>query len=145
MKKREAALIAATNEQIGSVLGGGGAGAATSVVKNLPEPGRGTVRAIYVASLRDMWIFYVCIAAAGLAVSLFIKRKTLSKTHEVTKTGLAVEEQNRMERKHEAESKRASKRASAMNGKKSGEFTAATETATAPTTDTEKANGDGNV
>ena len=138
MKTRQSALIAATNEQIGSQLGGGGAGAATSIVKGLPEPGRHVVRAIYVASLRDMWIFFVCIAAAGLVVSFFIKRTKLTKTHEVTKTGLAAEEQNRIDRKQEAESKRASKRASVMNGRKSGDFDAAT-------TDAEKMNGDHRV
>ncbi len=142
MKKRESSLIAATNQQIGSELGGGGAGAATSLVKNLPEPGRQRVRAEYVASLREMWIFFVCIAAAGLAVSLFIKKTTLSKSHEVTKTGLAAEEQNRKDRKQEADSKRASKRASGMKGRKSGDFSAATGTATM---DAEKTNGDNNV
>lgn len=141
MKKRESTLIAATNQQIGSQLGGGGAGAATSLVKNLPEPGRQTVRAVYVASLREMWIFFVCIAAVGLVVSLFIRKTTLSKTHEVTKTGLAAEEQNRRDRKQEAESKRASKMASGINGRKSGDFTAAAGTATTPT----KMNGDNNV
>lgn len=145
MKKRESTLIAATNQQIGSALGGGGAGAATSVVKSLPEPGRHTVRATYVASLREMWIFYVCVAVVGLALSLFIKKKTLSTTHEVTKTGLAAEEHNRMERKQEAESKKASKRASGMNGRKSGDFTGATGTATTQITDAEKTNGDNNV
>ena len=145
MRKRESSLIAATNQQIGSELGGGGAGAATSVVKSLPEPGRQTVRADYVASLQEMWIFFVCIAAIGLFVSLFIKKTTLSKSHEVTKTGLAAEEQNRMDRKQEAESKRASRMASGMNGRKSGDFTAATGTGTTATTDAEKTNGDHNV
>ena len=141
MIKRESTLIAATNQQIGSEVGGGGAGAATSVVKNLPEPGRQTVRGVYVASLREMWIFFVCIASIGLVVSLFIKKTKLSKTHEVTKTGLAAEEQNRKARKEEAESKRASKREAGMMGRKSEDFTAATEAAT---TDA-KTNGDHNV
>ena len=145
MKKREPTLIAATNQQIGSELGGGGAGAATALVKNLPEPGRQTVRTMYVESLREMWIFYVCVAAVGLVVSLFIKRTKLSKLHEVTKTGLAAEEHNRMERKHEAESKKAKdKMASGMNGRKGGDSTAAAGTATAPTTQAET-NGDNNV
>lgn len=144
MKKRESTLIAATNQQIGPELGGGGAGAAASVVKSLPEPGRQTVRGVYVASLREMWIFFVCIAAIGLVVSLTIKKTKLSKTHEVTKTGLAAEEQNRKERKEEAESKRASKRASAMKGRKSGDFSDAAGAATTAATD-EKTDGDDNV
>lgn len=138
MKKRQSTLIAATNQQIGHELGGGGAGAGAAVVKALSEPGRHTVRAAYVASLREMWIFFVCIAALGLFVSFFIARNTLTKTHEVTKTGLVAEEQNRLERKQEAESKRTSKRASGMNGRKNG-------TATTPMTDGEKVSGDNSV
>ena len=147
MKRRESALIAATNRQFGSEISGGGAGAATSIVKTLPEPGRRAVRAIYVVSLRDMWIFFVCIATAGLVVSLFIKKTKLAKTHEVTKTGLAAEEANRIERKQEAESKRANKRVSGMNGRKSGDFTVPTTgtAATPPVTNMEKVDGDHNV
>ena len=145
MKSRESALIAATNQRIGHELGGGGAGAAAAVVKALPEPGRHAVRAIYVASLREMWIFYVCIAAIGLVVSLFIKKTTLTKTHEVRKTGLAAEEANRLERKQEEESKRASKRASGMKAMKGRDGTAATGTTTTSMTDAEKMNGENSV
>lgn len=144
MKRHESSLIAATNQQIGSQLGGGGAGAAATVVKNLPEPGKQVVRAIYVASLRDMWIFYVCLAAVGLAVSLLIQKKTLTKTHEVMKTGLAAEENHRMERKQEAESKRVSKLVSGLNGRKGRDSAGATGTATTPMADGEKTN-DNNV
>ena len=145
MKTRQSALIAATNQQIGHELGGGGAGAAAAVVKALPEPGRHAVRAVYVASLREMWIFYVCLAATGLVASFFIKKTRLTKTHEVTKTGLAVEEANRRERKQEAKSKRASKRASSMNAKKDRDGTAATGTTTTGMIDAEKMNGDNSV
>lgn len=145
MKSRESALVAATNQKIGHELGGGGAGAAAAVVKALPEPGRHAVRAIYVASLREMWIFYVCIAATGLVVSLFIEKTTLTKTHEVRKTGLAAEEANRIERKQEEESKRASKRASGMNAKKDRDGTAANGTTTTSMIDAEKMNGDNSV
>ena len=139
MQKRQSTLIAATNQQIGHQIGGGGAGAGAAVVKALPEPGRHTVRAVYVASLREMWIFFVCIAAVGLFVSFFIKRNTLTKTHEVMKTGLVAEEQNRLDRKQEAENKRASKRVSGMNGRKGGGI------ATTPMTDAEKVSGEDSV
>ena len=59
-----------------------------------------------------MWIFYVCIAALGLAVSLAIGKQTLSKSHEVQKTGLAEQEKARQERKSEDRFKRESKRIS---------------------------------
>ena len=145
MKQRQSTLIAATNQQIGHELAGGGAGAAAASVKALPEPGRHAVQAVYVASLREMWIFYVCIAAAGLFVSLFIKGTKLTRTHEVTKTGLAAEEQNRIAREAEAETKKASKRASSVNPKKSRDATAATGTAMTGMIDAEKIRGDNSV
>lgn len=54
----------------------------------------------------------MCIAALGLALSLAIGRQTLSKNHEVQKTGLAEQEKARMERKSEDRLKRESKRMS---------------------------------
>jgi len=54
----------------------------------------------------------VCIAALGLAVSLAIGRQTLSKNHEVQKTGLVEQEKARMERKSEDRLKRENKRMS---------------------------------
>ena len=146
MRKRESTLIAATNQAIGSQLGGGGAGAASTIVKGLPEPGRQTVREAYVASLREMWIFYVCVGVVGLVVSFFITKTKLTRSHEVTKTGLAQEELNRAQNKQEADSKRASKMGLSQNGRKSGDLAAAREAATpAPMTDAEKTDGDHNV
>ena len=146
MRKRESTLIAATNQATGSQLGGGGAGAAAILVKGLPEPGRHTVREAYVASLREMWIFYVCVGVVGLVVSFFITKTKLTRSHEVTKTGLAQEERNRAQRKEDADSKRANKRALSQNGRKSGDLTAARGAATpAPMTDAEKTDGDHNV
>ena len=142
MKRRQSDLIAATNQRLGSEIGGGGAGALTAIVKGLPEPGRRAVRAIYVLSLRDMWIFFVCIAAVGLVVSLFIKKTTLTKTHEVTKTGLAAEEANRIQRMQEAESRRASKGASETSWRKSGDIKML---ATKPARNMEMVNRDNNV
>ena len=42
---------------------------------------------------------YVAFSALGLAVSLAVGSKKLSKEHEVTKTGLAEEEKKRLENK----------------------------------------------
>lgn len=109
MKKRRATFLATVGRQVGEEIANGGAGAATGIVKTIPQQDRHTVRGVYVDSLQTMWIFYVCIATAGLAVSLFIGKQVLSKTHETTKTGLVAEEANRLQRKAEAETKRASK------------------------------------
>jgi len=112
MAKREATLRAALGPQISQALGGGSAGAATGVVAQLPPQQKAVATAAYTSSLMTMWIFYVCIAALGLAVSLAIGRQTLSKNHEVQKTGLAEQEKARMERKSEDRLKRESKRMS---------------------------------
>lgn len=59
----------------------------------------------------------VCFSAAGLLVSLLIAKKSLSKEHQVTKTGLAEEE---AKRKEAQEKKRLSKEVK-REGRRSGE------------------------
>ena len=105
MAKRESTLSAALGPQIGSELGGGSAGANTAIVKVLPEAQRVVADQAYTASLREMWIFYVAISAVGLVISLAIGRQTLSKQHEVTKTGLAEQERDRKERQEQKDKK----------------------------------------
>lgn len=112
MTNREGTLAKAVGESTALMIGGGGAGAATGIVKTLPEPGRTVATGVYVASLRTMWIFYVCISACGIAAAAFIGKKVLSKEHAVHKTGLEQEELNRLERKKEDKAKRESKRQS---------------------------------
>ncbi|KAL4937944.1 major facilitator superfamily domain-containing protein [Aspergillus oleicola] len=69
-----------------------GADAKTNVdlVAGLPGETRDAVRAAYVASLRTMWILYVCVAAIGLVASclLLIRRKKETGTgaKEITST-----------------------------------------------------------
>ena len=148
MKMREATLRSALGQATAQEIGGGGAGAATGIVKALPEPGRHVATGVYVDSLRTMWIFYVAISACGLVAAALIGRKTLAKTHEVQKTGLEEEEKNRQQRIAEQEAKRESKRVSRMSmdagkrhsGRKSldaGRFT--------PDAATEKVTGDNHV
>lgn len=112
MMKREGTLAKALGETTAKMIGGGGAGAATGIVKSLPEPGRTVATGVYVASLRTMWIFYVCISACGIVAAAFIGKKVLSKEHAVAKQGLEQEEINRLERKQEEAAKRESKRES---------------------------------
>jgi hypothetical protein len=69
-----------------------------------PEQKR-VVDGVLTASLRDMWIFYVCVAALGVVASLFIGKQVLSKHHEAAKTGLAEEERRRLERQQEKKRK----------------------------------------
>ena len=109
MKAQKATLIAAVGPQIGSVIGGGGAGAATNLIQGLPPAQKAIVDEVYTQSLRDLWIFYTAVAAVGVVASLLIGKQTLSKSHEVQKTGLAEEERYRLEAKEKRRSKRASK------------------------------------
>jgi len=54
-----------------------------------------------------MWIMYVCLSAVGFIACLFIQRKTLSKQHEVTKTGLEAEKANAAEEAQKKADKKA--------------------------------------
>ncbi|KAL4931862.1 MDR family MFS transporter [Aspergillus undulatus] len=54
---------------------GADAEANVDIVAGLPVEERDAVRAAYVASLRKMWILYVCVAALGVAASLLLLRR----------------------------------------------------------------------
>lgn len=92
MQKKRALLASALPARIAQQLSGGSAGSNTAVVASLPPAQRMVATMAYTESLRTMWIFYVCIAAAGLAASLFIGKYTLDQKLEVHKTGLAPDE-----------------------------------------------------
>lgn len=81
-----------------SMLEGKSAGAATELVKALPESERLPVATAYTESLKIMWIFYTAVGAIGFITSLFIQRQKLGKNHQITKTGLDVQEKDRRER-----------------------------------------------
>lgn len=57
---------------------------------------------------------YACIAFVGIIVSLFIKKNSLTRNHEVTKTGLDAQQSAadaKKEDQQEKETRRAAKRA----------------------------------
>lgn len=148
MMKREDTLRTALGPELAAQIGGGGAGAATGIVKNLPEPGRFVARGVYVNSLRTMWIFYVAISTLGLVAAALIGKKKLLKTHEVQKTGLAEEEKNRLARKAEEAAKRESKRVSRQSldaGKKVNGLRDRNAGRSTPDATGEKVIGDDNV
>jgi hypothetical protein len=47
------------------------------------------IKEAYAWSLRNIWIFYVCMSALGIISTIFMKKKVLSTEHEETKTGLS--------------------------------------------------------
>ncbi|KAG0647649.1 Efflux pump dotC [Hyphodiscus hymeniophilus] len=74
---------------------GGAATASTELVDRLPEAQRAVTRRVYFDSLKNVWIFAVATSAVGLFVIVAIRKSTLSKQHEVVKTGLDAEEERR--------------------------------------------------
>lgn len=98
MKANIRKLSAILSPETLQVLEGGSAGASTDFVKALPDRERTPVLEAYNQSIRVMWIFYTAMAALGFCVSLLIGRQKLHKEHEITKTGLEVQERERQER-----------------------------------------------
>lgn len=74
------------------------AGSNIAMMPQLTVEQRQVVVGEYTYALSRMWIFYTCIAGVGIVFSVFIKKKELSKEHEVTRTGLEAQEQARQER-----------------------------------------------
>lgn len=109
MNKKTARLVAALGPQTASQLSGGGAGANVELVDSLPSAQKHVAQQAFAQSLHPMWIMYVCIAAVGLVISLFIKKRELSNTHKETKTGLDVQKANDAARVQEAAEKKAAK------------------------------------
>lgn len=109
MNTKTATLVAALGPATASQLSGGGAGANVELVDNLPPAQRRIAQTAFAQSLHPMWIMYVCIAAVGLVVSLFIKKKELSKKHTETKTGLDVQKANADAQAQEDAEKKAAK------------------------------------
>lgn len=64
------------------------------IVSELSDPMQKLmVREAFAWSLRNLWILSTCMIFCGLLFSLFIKKKTLSREHMETKTGLAKADQ----------------------------------------------------
>ncbi|KAL8716993.1 MAG: hypothetical protein Q9225_005729 [Loekoesia sp. 1 TL-2023] len=115
MSKRQHILAASLQPDIARLLGGGSAGAATDIVKNLPPEQKRVADRVYTEALRTMWIYYVAIAAIGLCVSLLIGKQKLSKEHEMQKQGLAGQEEERRKEEEEKRARRESKRISRLS------------------------------
>lgn len=98
MNTREATLSVSVGQRVAIELGGGGAGASMEIVKDLPPGQKEAATKAYTDSLKMMWVFFTCVAAVGVAVSLMIDKSKLSKLHALQKTGLAEQESARQER-----------------------------------------------
>ncbi|KAF3491834.1 uncharacterized protein GIQ15_01351 [Arthroderma uncinatum] len=79
-------------------LRGVSAGASVHIIQALSEKEKQPVLDAYTKSFSTMWIFYTALAAIGFFVSLLLQKQKLKKEHEITKTGLDVQERERKER-----------------------------------------------
>jgi uncharacterized membrane protein len=111
MNTKTASLVAALGPEVAGKLTGGGAGANTELIDGLPPAQKHIAQTAFAQSLHPMWIMYVCFAALGLVISLFIKKKELSKKHTETKTGLDVQKANAAAQAQEDADKRNAKQA----------------------------------
>ncbi|KAI4730957.1 DNA repair protein RAD50 [Aureobasidium sp. EXF-10728] len=109
MNTKTATLVAALGPQVAAQLTGGGAGANTELIDNLPSGQKKVAQMAFAQALHPMWIMYVCFAALGLIVSLFIQKKELSKKHTETKTGLDAQRANAAAQAQEDADRKAAK------------------------------------
>jgi MFS family permease len=94
--------------QVAARLSGTNLESSTNFIKKLPPAQKLIANQAITSSLRTMFIFYTTIAAFGLFLSLFIKKKALSNVHEKSKTGLAEQERVRVEEKENKKQNRMS-------------------------------------
>lgn len=113
LHKHREALINSLGTSLAGTISGASAGASVEIIKDLPKAQREVAQAAFSSALRVMWIQYVCFAALGLFISLFVGKQTLTEEHTVTKTGLAEQEAQRLEIKEEKKRKNQEKLASA--------------------------------
>ncbi|KIW83293.1 hypothetical protein Z517_02538 [Fonsecaea pedrosoi CBS 271.37] len=110
LSKKYGGLVPVLGPERARLLTSSSFGATTSIVRSLHGPARHAVDKAYTDSLRTMWIFYTCFAAFGIVVSLFIKKKELSSTHEKARTGIEEQERVRQELLRERQEKQRSRR-----------------------------------
>jgi len=95
MEKQQPTLLSALGPHVAGLLSGGNAQANVFIVDTLPEPQRRVARQVLYNTIRDIWIVFVVLAAAGLITCFGVKRNQLSKRHQEVRTGLAAEEEKR--------------------------------------------------
>lgn len=83
--------------RVGSQLEGSFSGSLKPVVESLPTEQKNAILSAFTYALSRTWIFYCAVAGVGLITSLFIKKKELSKSHAIAKTGLEEQERARRE------------------------------------------------
>lgn len=106
--KRYDTLAASLGPQTAQQLSGFQAAASAQVINRLPAEQQLVAKTVFAQGLHEMWFMYVAFAALGLVFSFFISRQTLTREHEEMKTGLAAEEEKRVDRQERRKSRKAS-------------------------------------
>jgi hypothetical protein len=88
MESHSESLQVEVGSIVASLFTGKEAAANVLLIQGLGETEKMAVRKVFAASLKQMWILFACTAATGLICSVFIKRRSLSRVHEVVKVGL---------------------------------------------------------
>ncbi|OCL14028.1 MFS general substrate transporter [Glonium stellatum] len=117
MQLRLPQLIQKIGPSAASILSGSSAGASVGIVASLPPPEARIARHAYWESMRNMWILYAAVGAAGIIMSIFVTEKSLSKHHEETRTGLQNLERRRVTEKTVEELAAESEEVNAEEGK----------------------------
>lgn len=116
--KMRTALASELPANVVQALTSGGAGAATTLVNQLPGPQKQIAQTAYADALRPIWYLYVTLAFVAILVAFIIGKHELSREHEETETGLQAEEANRLAHKQLDETRRAEKAERRGNGGK---------------------------
>ncbi|KAL1975146.1 hypothetical protein VTN31DRAFT_3538 [Thermomyces dupontii] len=96
-RKEIPALQKVLDPRVGGQLEGSFSGSLKPVVESLPAAQKNAILSAFTHALSRTWIFYCAVAGAGLVVSLFVKKKELSRSHAIAKTGLQEQERARQE------------------------------------------------
>ncbi|RMD40088.1 hypothetical protein DV735_g5060, partial [Chaetothyriales sp. CBS 134920] len=109
LKSHTSTLVAAVGPELGHRLSTSAFGITSGQLHSLTSQQRHVISSVYTQSLKIMWIFYTAFSGAAIVVSLFIKKKELTREHETTKTGLQEQERVRQQEKADRDARKQAK------------------------------------
>lgn len=89
-------IVAGVSHKMADAIARNGAAGSVELVSQLTPAQQDIFRVLVKDSLADMWIFFVVLSGIGLIASFLIGSEELSDEHVEHKTGLVVEEANRL-------------------------------------------------
>lgn len=101
LQNHQSTLAAALGPRVASQLASSSFGSSAGQLAKLPQAQKDVLDRVFTASLQKVWIFYTASSALGICMSLFVKKKELSKIHQDVKTGLEEQERVRVEEREE--------------------------------------------